>query len=315
MSDNKLSNKMFSLNIDFMRLRNISFAIAIIMSVISLGALAVNGLRFGLDFTGGTLIELHFDEAPSLDQARQELETAGYDQFVVQNFGSSRDVLVRLNQGFSPEVGKEVQRILETQLPGNVQLTRAEFVGAQVGDELKEQGGLGILVALLGILVYVGFRFQFKFALSSVITLFYNVLVIFGFIALFRLDFDLTVLAAVLAIIGYAINDTIVVFDRIRENFRLIRGGTVIELINTSINQTLVRTTITSLTTLLVVLSLLFLGGEMIHNFALILAVGIIVGTFGSIFVASPLLILLKLDREDLTLPVKEDPEEIDGRP
>lgn len=312
---NQLSNKMFNLNIDFMRLRNISFVLAIAMTIISLGALAVNGLRFGLDFTGGTLIELHFDEAPSLDEARQQLELAGYDQFVVQNFGSSRDVLVRLNQGFSPEVGKEVQQILETQLPGDVELTRAEFVGAQVGDELKEQGGLGILVALLGILVYVGFRFQFKFALSSVITLFYNMLVMFGFIALFRLDFDLTVLAAVLAIIGYAINDTIVVFDRIRENFRLIRGGTVIELINTSINQTLVRTAITSLTTLLVVLSLLFLGGEMIHNFALILAVGIVVGTFGSIFVASPLLILLKLDREDLTLPVKENPEEIDGRP
>lgn len=312
---NKLSNKMFNLNIDFMRLRYISFALAVVMTLVSIGAFALNGLRFGLDFTGGTLIELHFDQAPSLDQAREELEAAGYDQFIVQNFGSSKDVLVRLNQGFSPEVGKEVQQILETQLPGDVELTRAEFVGAQVGDELKEQGALGILVALLGILVYVGFRFQFKFALSSVITLFYNVLVMFGVISLFKLDFDLTVLAAVLAVIGYAINDTIVVFDRIRENFRLIRGGTVIELINTSINQTLVRTTITSLTTLLVVLSLLFLGGEMIHNFALILAVGIVVGTFGSIFVASPLLILLKLDREDLALPVKEDPEEIDGRP
>lgn len=312
---NNLSNKMFNLNIDFMRLRFVSYALAIVMTVLSIGAFALNGLRLGLDFTGGTLVELHFDQAPSLDQARAELEAAGYDQFIVQNFGSSKDVLVRLNQGFSPEVGKEVQQILETQLPGDVELTRAEFVGAQVGDELKEQGALGILVALLGILVYVGFRFQFKFALSSVITLFYNVLVMFGFISLFKLDFDLTVLAAVLAVIGYAINDTIVVFDRIRENFRIIRGGTVIELINTSINQTLARTTITSLTTLLVVLSLLFLGGEMIHNFALILAVGIVVGTFGSIFVASPLLILLKLDREDLALPVKEDPEEIDGRP
>lgn len=312
---NQLSNKMFNLNIDFMRLRYLSFALVIVMTLVSIGAFALNGLRFGLDFTGGTLIELHFDQAPSLDQARAELEAAGYDQFIVQNFGSSKDVLVRLNQGFSPEVGKEVQQILETQLAGDVELTRAEFVGAQVGDELKEQGALGILVALLGILVYVGFRFQFKFALSSVITLFYNMLVMFGFISLFKLDFDLTVLAAVLAVIGYAINDTIVVFDRIRENFRLIRGGTVIELINTSINQTLVRTTITSLTTLLVVLSLLFLGGEMIHNFALILAVGIVVGTFGSIFVASPLLILLKLGREDLALPVKEDPEEVDGRP
>ncbi|WP_051168216.1 protein translocase subunit SecF [Marinospirillum minutulum] len=311
----KISSKLLNININFMGLRFVAFGLSAILLLVSIGSLATQGLRLGLDFTGGTLVELHYASSPNLEEVRNQLETAGYEQFVVQNFGSSHDVLIRLNQGFSPEVGEQVRTLLDSKSSDEVNLTRAEFVGAQVGDELRDQGGLGMLVAMLCIMVYVAFRFQYKFAVGSVLALMHDVIILLGFFSVFRIDFDLTVLAALLAVVGYSINDTIVVYDRIRENFRKVREGTVNELINLSINQTLIRTTITSLTTLLVVVTLFLLGGEMIHNFALALMVGIIVGTYSSIYIAGTLLLSMKVTREDLAIPIKEGVLEEDGRP
>lgn len=312
---NKISAKLLNVNINFMGLRFIAFGLSAIMLLVSIGSLATQGLRLGLDFTGGTLVELHYASSPDLEVVRGYLNTAGYEQFVVQNFGSSHDVLIRLNQGFSPEVGEQVRSLLDTQDADKVTLTRAEFVGAQVGDELRDQGGLGMLVAMLGIMIYVAFRFQYKFAIGSVLALVHDVIILLGFFSVFHIDFDLTVLAALLAVVGYSINDTIVVYDRIRENFRKMREGTVTELINLSINQTLIRTTITSLTTLLVVVALFLWGGEMIRNFALALMVGIIVGTYSSIYIAGTLLLSMKVSRDDLAIPIKEGVLEEDGRP
>ncbi len=311
----KISSKLLNININFIGLRFVAFGLSAILLLASIGSLATQGLRLGLDFTGGTLVELHYTSSPNLEEVRSHLDTAGYEQFVVQNFGSSHDVLIRLNQGFSPEVGEQVRSLLDAKDAQKVDLTRAEFVGAQVGDELRDQGGLGMLVAMLGIMIYVAFRFQYKFALGSVVALVHDVIILLGFFSVFRIDFDLTVLAALLAVVGYSINDTIVVYDRIRENFRKVREGTVDELINLSINQTLIRTTITSLTTLLVVVALFLLGGEMIHNFALALMVGIIVGTYSSIYIAGTLLLSMKVTRDDLAIPVKEGVLEEDGRP
>lgn len=312
---NKISSKLLDININFISLRFIAFGLSAILLLVSIGSLATQGLRFGLDFTGGTLVELHYASSPDLEEVRGHLEIAGYEQFVVQNFGSSHDVLIRLNQGFSPEVGEQVRSLLDAKDAQKVDLTRAEFVGAQVGDELRDQGGLGMLVAMLGIMIYVAFRFQYKFAIGSVLALVHDVIILLGFFSVFKIDFDLTVLAALLAVVGYSINDTIVIYDRIRENFRKVRDDTVAELINLSINQTLIRTTITSLTTLLVVVALFLLGGEMIRNFALALMVGIIVGTYSSIFIAGTLLLTMKVDREDLAIPIKEGVLEDDGRP
>lgn len=311
----KLNSLLLNINIDFMRYRRPAFFLALALILISLGSLATQGLRLGLDFTGGTLVELHYAEAPELESVRAELVAAGYEQFVVQNFGSSHDVLVRLSEGFSPEVGEQVRSLLNASTDSEITLTRAEFVGAQVGEELRDQGGLGMLVALICIMIYVAFRFQYKFALGSVLALFHDVIILLGFFSLFRIDFDLTVLAALLAIVGYSINDTIVIYDRIRENFRTVREGSAKDLINLSINQTLLRTTITSLTTLLVVVALFIWGGDMIHNFALALIVGILVGTYSSIYVAGTLLLNLKVTREDLAIPAKEGVLEEDGRP
>ena len=311
----KISSKLLNININFMGLRFVAFGLSAILLLVSIGSLATQGLRLGLDFTGGTLVELHYASSPNLEEVRNQLEAAGYEQFIVQNFGSSHDVLIRLNQGFSPEVGEQVRTLLDSKSSDEVNLTRAEFVGAQVGDELRDQGGLGMLVAMLCIMVYVAFRFQYKFAVGSVLALVHDVIILLGFFSVFRIDFDLTVLAALLAVVGYSINDTIVVYDRIRENFRKIREGTVGELINLSINQTLIRTTITSITTLLVVVTLFLLGGEMIHNFALALMVGIIVGTYSSIYIAGTLLLSMKVTREDLAIPIKEGVLEEDGRP
>lgn len=311
---NKLGHKIYNLNIDFVGLRYIAFTLSVLMLLASIGSLAVQGLRFGLDFTGGTLVELHYAVAPQLGEVRSQLEAAGYEQFIVQNFGSSHDVLIRMNQGFAPEVGEQVRSLLAQQASDQVTLTRAEFVGAQVGEELRDQGGIGILVAMLGIMVYVGLRFQFKFALGSLSGLAHVAIVLLGFYSLFRIEFDLTLLGATLAVIGYSINDTIVVYDRIRENFRLSRETDAAQIINASINQTLVRTVVTSLSTLLVVVALYIWGGDMIRDFALALMVGIVVGTYSSIFIAGVLLLNLKVTREDLAVPVKEGILD-DGRP
>jgi len=284
-------------SIDFMAKRKIAGYISAILVVLSLVSLAVNQLKLGLDFTGGTLVEVSFQQAPELNDLRKELEIAGFDDVTVQNFGSDRDVLVRLGQGFSPTVGDSVLSAIKQNASYNVELKRAEFVGAQVGEELRDQGGLGMLLALGLVMAYVAFRFQLKFSVAAVSALAHDVIIMLGLFSVLQLDFDLTVLAAVLAVIGYSLNDTIVVADRIRENFRRLRTGTSIDIVNVSLNQTLGRTLITSLTTLLVLLALFFFGGELIHNFAVALLVGVVVGTYSSIYVAANVLLALKVDR------------------
>ncbi|WP_028304673.1 protein translocase subunit SecF [Oceanospirillum maris] len=301
-------------SIDFMAKRKIAGYISAILVVLSLVSLAVNQLKLGLDFTGGTLVEVSFQQAPELNDLRKELEIAGFDDVTVQNFGSDRDVLVRLGQGFSPTVGDSVLSAIKQNASYNVELKRAEFVGAQVGEELRDQGGLGMLLALGLVMAYVAFRFQLKFSVAAVSALAHDVIIMLGLFSVLQLDFDLTVLAAVLAVIGYSLNDTIVVADRIRENFRRLRTGTPTDIVNVSLNQTLGRTLITSLTTLLVLLALFFFGGELIHNFAVALLVGVVVGTYSSIYVAANVLLALKVDRDDLIVPEKEGLEE-DDRP
>ncbi|MFB9887084.1 protein translocase subunit SecF [Balneatrix alpica] len=292
--------------IDFMKLRHLCAAISLVLTLGAVLLLGINGLHYGLDFTGGTLVEVEFAADQPLDEVRQQLKEAGFNDAVVQNFGSARDVMVRLGEGHSAQVGEQVLAAL-SQDGAQVTIKRTEFVGAQVGDELREQGGLGMLLALGMVMLYVAARFQFKFALAAVLALAHDVIVVLGVFALLRWDFDLTVLAAVLAVIGYSLNDSIVVADRIRENFRKMRKSEPIEVINTAMTDTLGRTTITSGTTLLVVLALFLFGGEMIHGFALALLVGIGVGTYSSVYVAASLLVYLNVRREDLLPPPKEE--------
>lgn len=300
--------------IDFMGKRKFAAIASIVMIVISVVALALNGLKFGLDFTGGTLVELHYSQPPVLEDVRQTLADHGYPNAVVVNFGSDTELMVRLQtdnssaegEEASANVGDEIARVLQASTEQDVQLMRSEVIGAQIGDELANDGGLGLLMALAVVFVYVALRFQFKFSLGAVIALIHDVTIVLGVFALFKLDFDLTVLAAVLAVIGYSLNDTIVVADRIRENFRIIREESAEKIINTSLTQTLGRTLMTSGTTLLVLLALFFVGGELIHNFALALLVGIGVGTYSSIYVAATILLWTKISKEDLMPPVKE---------
>ena len=301
-------------SIDFMAKRKIAGLISAVLVVLSLASLAVNQLKLGLDFTGGTLVEVSFEQAPVLNDLRNELENAGFEDVTVQNFGSDLDVLVRLGQGFSPTVGNEVLEAIQQNDNYQVELKRAEFVGAQVGEELRDQGGLGMLLALGLVMVYVAFRFQLKFSVAAVAALAHDVIIMLGLFSILQLDFDLTVLAAVLAVIGYSLNDTIVVADRIRENFRRLRTGTSHDIVNVSLNQTLGRTLITSLTTLLVLLALFFFGGELIHNFAIALLAGVCVGTYSSIYVSANVLLAMNIDREDLMVPEKEGEVE-DDRP
>ncbi|MAA63890.1 MAG: protein translocase subunit SecF [Alteromonadaceae bacterium] len=291
--------------INFMALRRSASVGSLIAVVLSIGILAFNGLNFGLDFTGGTSIEFEYKEAPSLDAVRQTLDAAGYEEFVVQNFGEDTSVLVRLPQDFDDSLGRKMAADLRAN-GDQVDMVRAEFVGSQVGDELKEDSGLGMLLALFVVLIYVGMRFQFKFGVASVLPLAHDVIVVLGIFSLFQWTFDLSVLAALLAIIGYSLNDTIIVSDRIRENFRKFRTGTTEDIVNQSITETLTRTLNTSGTTLAVLISLYLVGGEAIHNFAVALIIGIVVGTYSSIYVSANLLILLGVTREDLIVPAKE---------
>ncbi|MAL98368.1 MAG: protein translocase subunit SecF [Alteromonadaceae bacterium] len=292
-------------NFNFMGHRKIWAAFSLLVTVLSIVSLSTRGLAFGLDFTGGSLVEVQYAQAPALNEVRNTLESVGFEGVVVQNFGSETDVLVRLSEQFDDELVNEVVSSLRAD-GSELTLQRAEFVGSQVGEELREQGGLGLLLALIVVLGYVAFRFQFKFGVASVLPLAHDVIVTLGIFSFFQLDFDLTVLAAVLAVIGYSINDTIVVADRIRENFRRLRIESPVEIINLSINQTLARTLVTSGTTLLTLVCLFIFGGEMIHNFALALIVGIVVGTYSSIYVAASLLLTMNITREDMALPVKE---------
>lgn len=298
------------MNIQFMAMRKIVAMFSMALVLISLGSLAIKGLKFGLDFTGGSLIEVQYSVAPQLDDVRNLLSDGDYSDVTVQNFGSSTDVVVRMGNAYTPTLGDEVLSTLRNNGDVDVELMRSEYVGGQVGEELREQGGLGMLLALVIVMVYVAVRFQFKFSVASVVALAHDVIITLGIFSLFDFEFDLTVLAAILAVIGYSLNDTIVVCDRIRENFRIMRDTSPTELINDSINQTLDRTIITSMTTLFVLLVLFFFGGESIHNFSLALLIGVLIGTYSSVFVAANLLLAQNITREDLVPAPKEELED-----
>jgi preprotein translocase subunit SecF len=301
-------------NIDFMSQRKMALIFSTILIIVSIVSLVVRGLNFGLDFTGGTLIEVGYPESVELKPIRTALADAGFDSAQVQHFGSSRDVLVRI----APQADKESAQLSQEaiaglrQLNAAVEMRRIEFVGPQVGEELTEQGALAMIYALIGILIYIMVRFQWRFAPGAVIALIHDVLIIIGIFALFQFDFDLTVLAALLAVIGYSLNDTIVVFDRIRENFRKMRKGTPLDIVNTSLNQTISRTLMTSITTLLVLISLFVFGGEVIHSFSLALILGVVVGTYSSIYVASSATLALGVTKADL-MAAKVETKEGDG--
>ena len=292
--------------INFMGHRKLALLCSGLLVILSIGSLATRQLNWGLDFTGGTLVEVHYGATADLGAIRDTLDTQGYAGAVVVSFGSDRDVLIRLPQGYTDEQGTELLSMLQAAFAGDVELRRMEFVGPQVGDELREQGGLAMLMAIGLVTLYIAFRFQLKFALGAVAALIHDVILTLGFFSVTGMEFNLTVLAAVLAVIGYSINDTIVVFDRIRENFRKLRRVEPVEVMNISVTETLARTLVTSLTTLLVVSALALFGGEMIFGFAVSLIVGVVVGTYSSIFIASVTALMLGVTKEDLMIPVKE---------
>jgi len=297
--------------INFMALRKVAIFFSFFMIIVSVGVVGVNKLNLGLDFTGGTVIEVGFSQEADLKKVRTVLSENGFGDAIVQNFGSPRDVLVRLapRDDVKPEtIGSDVLKVLNDNTGQDVEMRRIEFVGPKVGDELTEKGGLAMLAALICILLYVGFRFEWRFALGAVIALIHDVFITIGLFAVLQLEFDLTVLAAVLAVIGYSLNDTIVVSDRIRENFRKLRTGTPAEVINISLTQTMSRTLITSLTTIIVLLALFFKGGALIHGFATALLFGVFIGTYSSVYVASSIALALGITKEDL-MPVEVEVE------
>ena len=304
-------------HIDFMGQRKLAIVFSGLLLLVSLVSVGVRGLNYGIDFTGGTLIEVGYPESADLVQVRSDLAVAGFPEAVVQYFGTTHDVLVRLaprDDLSKAELSSDVLLVLKQNGGDDMQLRRVEFVGPQVGEELTEQGGLAMLIALGAILVYVTLRFQWKFSLGAVAALFHDVIITIGFFSVLGLEFNLTVLAAVLAVIGYSLNDTIVVFDRVRENFRTMRKGTPIQIFNASLNQTLSRTLITSLTTLLVLVTLFLLGGELINEFATALIVGVIIGTYSSIYVASTSALALGVIKSDM-MPVQKEGSEADASP
>lgn len=296
-------------NFNFMGKRKIAALFSLILIVIAIVSLVTQSLNFGIDFTGGTMIEVAYQEETDLNQIRNTLEQAGFENAIVQNFGSIHDVLIRLpviESENMAELSNQVVATLQAEHSTPIDVRRAEFVGPQVGEELTEQGGLAMLYALIGILIYVSLRFEYRFAIGSVVALVHDVLITLGVFSLFQLEFDLTVLAAILAIIGYSLNDTIVVFDRIRETFLKVRKGSSEEIVNRALNDTLSRTLMTSVTTLLVVVSLFIFGGEVIHAFAIALILGIVVGTYSSIYIASNTVLTMGVSKADL-MPVEKD--------
>ena len=302
------------LGLDFMSKRGLAAVVSAVLMLISLVSLSTLKLNPGIDFTGGTLIEVGYSAPAELNQIRAALDDAGLDGAVVQHFGTAQDVLIRLapREGMkSAELSSTVLNTLKS--TGEVSMRRVEFVGPQVGDELTEDGGLAVLFSLFAILIYVALRFEYRFSVGAVAALVHDVVITLGIFSLLQVEFDLTVLAAILAVIGYSLNDTIVVFDRIRENFRKLRKGTPTDVINFSLNQTLSRTLMTSVTTLIVLLALFFLGGEIIHGFALALIVGVVVGTYSSIYVASNTILALGISKEDLMQPEKEGADQPDS--
>ena len=297
------------MNINFMRFRKIAITISLILFVGSIGSIFAKGLSLGLDFSGGTLVEIQYEDSVDLQEIRGVLSENGYEDFQVVNFGSSLDVLIKIaDQPGNSSLGDQIFALLSSNnFEG--ELKRIEFVGPQIGSELRDQGGLGMLVALGMILLYVAFRFQYKFALGAVAALGHDVVIILGLFSIFAWDFDLSVLAALLAVIGYSLNDSIVVSDRIRENFRSERALGSEDLINLSLNQTLSRTVITSLTTLLVLFALFFFGGEAVRGFSLGLIIGVLIGTYSSLYIVTTILISLNLSQEDMAVPDIEGAE------
>ena len=296
--------------IDFMGQRKMAFAMSAILMALSIGSLATRGLNFGLDFTGGMLIEVSYPSAPRISEVRANLGAAGLDDAVVQTFGTATDIVVRIPPRSEEESDAELSTIilkaLQVGITGDIVMRRVDFVGPQVGDELAEKGILAVVYAMIGLFLYVMFRFQWRFSVGAVAALIHDVVISMGVLCAVQVEFDLTVVAALLAVIGYSLNDTIVLFDRIRENFPRLRKRTPIEVVNTSVNETLSRTLMTSMTTLLVLFALFIFGGEIIHSFAFTLIVGVLVGTYSSIFVASTVLLRLGVSKFDLLQVEKE---------
>ena len=299
------------MQINFMRPRKIASVLSILLVVLSIFSLSFKGLNAGLDFTGGTLIEIKLSQSTNLEEIREVLGSKLEDDFQVSYFGSEQDVLIKIPGGSENNLSDEIVAALKKSF--QFDLRRKDFIGPQIGEELRDQGGLGILAAMLVMMVYIMFRFQFKFAIGALLALVHDVLIVLGFFSIFYIGFNLTVLAAILAVIGYSLNDTIVVSDRIRENYRKKRKSDNVDIINRSLNQMLGRTLITSLTTLLVLFALLILGGDFIQNFAIALICGVIVGTYSSIYVLCNNLILMKLSFEDLAVRKSETYD--DGMP
>jgi preprotein translocase subunit SecF len=301
-------------SINFMGLRKPAIILSGALMLLSLISLFTLKLNVGIDFTGGSIIEVGYQQAVELEPIRNALENEGFGDAIVQHFGSASEVLIRLvpdTDKDKAELSSEIIALLQAVNDAEIDVRRVDFVGPQVGEELTEDGGLAVLYALIAILIYVAFRFEYRFSLGAVAALVHDVLITLGIFSVLQLDFDLSVLAAILAVIGYSLNDTIVVFDRVRENFRKIRKRTSLEIVNTSINQTISRTLMTSFTTLLVLLSLFFLGGEVIHAFAVALIIGVLVGTYSSIYVATTTALALGISRSDMLLPDKEGEETV----
>ncbi len=297
---------MINTKINFMKFRSYFAIISISLFILSIFSLSLRGLNLGLDFSGGTLVEVKYETPIKLENIRAKLESEGFKDPQVVNFGTNLDVLIKVaDVSGNSQLGEKIFNLLESS-ENKIELKRVEYVGPQVGGELRDQGGLGMLIALLMILMYVAFRFQYKFALGAVSALGHDIVIILGFFSLFQWDFDLTVLAALLAVIGYSLNDTIVVSDRIRENFRIERALTPEDAINLSLNQTLGRTIVTSFTTLLVLFALFIFGGELIKGFSLALILGVFIGTYSSIYVVANMLMSLTLTQEDMVVPEPE---------
>jgi len=304
-------------NINFIGNRNIFLIFSSILMVVAIMSLAIKGLKMGIDFTGGTLIEIGYQEAADLNVLRHKLDENNFADATVQNFGTTKDVLIRLKLQDGVSSADLSNQVLETinkdsKTPASIR--RVEFVGPQVGDDLAQDGFLALLYSTIAILIYIAWRFEWKFSLGAIIATFHDVIVTLGFFSVLDIEFDLTVLAAVLALIGYSLNDTIVIYDRIRENFRLLRNKSNEEIMNISVNVTLSRTIMTSLTVLLVLVSLFFLGGEVIHGFSIVLLFGVFFGTYSSIFIASPVALMLGVSPADLMVPIKEGAD-IDNLP
>ena len=307
---------MKNIQFNFMGMRKVTSIVSALLIIFSVFTLSYQGLNLGIDFTGGTLVEVGYPEAVNLDKLRQSFSDSEFNDVAIQYFGSAKEILIRIppQQGLnSADVSNKLLDLLSSN-NFSAEMRRVEFVGPQVGEELREDGGLAMLYALLCIMVYIAFRFQMRFSVGAVSALIHDVIITLGFFSITRFNFDLTILAALLAVIGYSLNDTIVVFDRVRENFRKIRDKTPVEVFNISLNQTLRRTLMTSFTTLLVLIALFLLGGEIIHGFSVALIFGVLIGTYSSIYIASPVTLMLGIKKEDL-MPVKKEGVDLENQP